>query len=381
MEGDRRQFLTRSSLLAMFPLLGGEFFELLAQEPQNGPPGTVFDQSVYDFWTNKVSAPYDNFLSGVVVKGGQAPPRNSTFIFPSTSGLVPATLLKPTDIQGFPDSGDVDVSVSVERFRPSPADAAILADLQSGTLRIDVKQVQPLVGLPEALAWTAMSTLASRQKNQKIQTLDNVTFDPGTSWGTAQKIPLPGGTGFWSWNFFMKRRTGFWGKFLDTVLQTIKTAGPMFPILGIPGIAVSGLTYLNQIMGVIQAENDSNWMFQGLDMAVCGTKQGFTNAAVNGANTLLLTSGSYIVFPENQVSRLDKDLVVQSGLLVPPNTPPLQIFQAAAGVLPDVSYMTISVKASASSKTSSTSPDSSNPSSTNQGPSGTSKPKASSTPK
>jgi hypothetical protein len=260
---------------------------------------------------------------------------------------VPAGTLQPTDVDNFPDTGDMDVSVHVARFRPSSSDANALANLQTGTLRIDVKQVTPMLGLPEALAWTAMATLASRQKGQAIPSLDTVKFDPGTIWGQFQSVPLTGGLGFWSWNFFMKKREAFWGQLLDELFKTLGAVQPLLPLLGLPGIAVSGLKYVDQIVGAVQAQGPSQWMFKGLDIPVCANKKAFTDAGA-GSRKLLLTNGNYVILPEVSVSKLDPALVIQDGLLVPPNTPPLKIYDAAKQVLPDVSYMTISVAVSPS---------------------------------
>lgn len=208
MSTNRRRFLQCTSLAGLAPALALLSNEAVGQGPgaqshANAASQAPFDQSVFDFWTSKVRSPYEDFVAGVQSKGVITPqPKDSNFLFPSTSkGLVPAGTLRTSDIDKFPDDGDKDVTVHVERFRPSPADQAALANLQSGTLRIDVKQVTPLPGLPEALAWTAMATLASRDKKAKIPTLDNVKFDPGTLWGQFQKIPLTDGLGFWSWNF------------------------------------------------------------------------------------------------------------------------------------------------------------------------------------
>jgi len=313
-------------------------------------PRPAFDQTVFDFWTSKVRGPYEDFLDGTASKGSPPPqPADSVFLFLSSKGLVPAGTLTPRDVDGFPADGNMDVSVHVERFRPSPADASTLSNLQTGTLRIDVKQVTPLLGLPEALAWTAMATLASKKKDQKIPSLDNVKFDPGTVWGQFQKIPLTGGLGFWSWNFFMKKREAFWAQLLDQLFKTIDTVQPLLPLLGLPGIAVSGLKYVDQIVGAVQAQGQSQWMFKGLDIACCATKKSFTDAGGDGSRHLLLTTGSYVIIPENSASKLDKDLVIADGLLVPPKTEPLKIYDASKTILPDVSYMTISVAVSTSS--------------------------------
>ncbi|SRR5216684_327393 len=353
MSTDRRKFLQYSSIAGLSPALTALFPGALAQaamvEKQAKPDEqNTFNQNVFDFWTSKVRSPYEDFLAGEKGKGAETPePHDSTFLFLSeTKGLVPAGTLTPSDIKNFPDDGDKDVTVHVERFRPSPADKAALVNLQSGTLRIDVKQVTPLPGLPEALAWTAMATLASRQKNQKVPNLENVKFDPGTLWGQFQKIPLTEGLGFWSWNFFMKKREGFWGQMLDHLFRSLDTVQPLLPLLGLPGVAVSGLKYVDQILGGIQAQGQSQWMFRGLDIAVCTTKKSFTNAGGPTARKLPLTTGSYVIMPEDSVGQIDSNLVIQDGLLVHPNLDPRKIYDDAKTILPTVSYMTISVAVS-----------------------------------
>lgn len=277
-------------------------------------------------------------------------PEDSTFLFASSKGLVPAGLLTPDDIKDFPADGDMNVEVQVERLRPSQNENATLTNLQSGTLRIDVKQVRPLEGLNQALAWTVMATLAARQKGQPLPDLGNVKFNPSTAWGEFQNIPLPGGLGFWSWNFFMKKRDGFWGQLLDHFFQTFELTQPMLPLLGIPGIAVSGLKYVDHIMGGIQAQGGSQWMFKGLDVAVCANRKSFDAAGAKGARKLPLTNGSYLIMPESKVDQLAGDWAIQDGLLVPAKTPPTQIYKVAREVLTDVSYMTISVSVTPSAK-------------------------------
>jgi hypothetical protein len=328
--------------------------ELLAEGSDSAaaqPTQLAFSQGDFDYWTSKVRSPYDDFIAGVRPRALDMPqPEDSTFLFASSKGLVPAGLLTPDDIKDFPADGDMSVEVQVERFRPSQNEKATLTQLQSGTLRIDVKQVRPLEGLNEALAWTVMATLASRQKGQPIPDLGNVKFNPSTVWGEFQNIPLPGGLGFWSWNFFMKKRDGFWGQLLDHLFQTFELTQPMLPLLGIPGIAVSGLKYVDHIIGGIQAQGGSQWMFKGLDLAVCANRKSFDAAGAKGARKLPLTNGSYVIMPESKVDQLGGDWSIQDGLLVPAKTPPTQIYKVASEVLTDVSYMTISVSVTPSAK-------------------------------
>lgn len=165
---------------------------------------------------------------------------------------------------------------------------------------------------------------------------------------------------------FLKKRQGFWGTLLDELFKILDTTQPILPLLGIPGIAVSGLKYVDQIIGAIHAQGDSQWLFKGLDIAVCATKQSFDDAGGNAANKVVLADKStYVIMPESAVASVDSSWVVSGGLIVPAGTKDNQLFSAAAQILPDVSYMTISVHVSASkAKAGSTSDNPANPSTT-----------------
>jgi hypothetical protein len=346
MRTSRRGFVGSSlSLLplAAFPVPKG----LSEMAPQVQPTLPAIDPSVIQYWNDSVRTPSQAFRAGAEVKGGPHPnlPKNATFVFfDPQKGFVPAGSIKPTDIQGFPESGDVKIELHVERFRPSAVDAASLATLGTGTLRIDVQQATPLPDLSEALAWTAMATLVTGNKSAPAITA--LKFDPGTAWGQFQSIPLTKGLGFWSWNMFMKRRQGFFGQMLGEAFNIAKTAEPYLPLLGIPGIAVSGLKYIDQILGAVQAEGSSQWLFQGLDTAICATKEGYDTAGGDASAKLVLTSGNYLVMYEDDVSKLS-NMDLQNGLVVPKNTDKLKVFDAA---LTGITYMAISVKSTAATK-------------------------------
>jgi hypothetical protein len=371
MDETRRKLLQASSLASFLPIVGLASAVEKLQTPSSTPE--KFNQQVFDFWTSKIRSPYDDFVKGEQSKGVQIPqPEDSTFVaLAPNRGLVPATVLQPSDFQDYPESGNMDIEFHVEKFRPSQEAKAAYQTMQTGTLRVDVKQVKPLIGLPEALAWTAMTTLASRTKNKTPPALDSSisNFDPGTAWGQFQTIPLTDGLGFWSWNFFLKKRQGFWGTLLDELFKILDTTQPILPLLGIPGIAVSGLKYVDQIIGAIHAQGDSQWLFKGLDIAVCATKQSFKDAGGTAANKVLLADQTtYVIMPESAVGSVDSSWVVSGGLIVPAGTKDNQLFSAAAQILPHVSYMTISVHVSASkTKAGSTSNNPANPSATKPG--------------
>jgi hypothetical protein len=357
MSHSRRGFLESSLLGLAYPFVGNYPSLGIHAEGQSPQDSTLpFDESVLRYWNSQVRQPYWDFKSDQTPKGAKPPqPEDSTFVFYSeATGFVLASGLDPTNLKSedptktFPKSGDVNVEVHVDRFRPAGQDLSSLNTLGTGTLRIDLAQTNKLPELPEALAWTAMATLIAGVKGKGGTPLtdpnkDNMqAFNPGTAWGQFQSVPLTGGLGFWTWNFFMKRRQGFWKQLLDQMFQILHTSEPYLPLLGIPGIAVSGLTYIDKILGAIQAQGDSQWIFQGLDSAVCATEESITKAGGKDAAKVVLTDGTYLIVKNSTVSHL-KDLVIQNGLVVPKGTKELDVFDAAKSTLKDQTYLSISV--------------------------------------
>lgn len=380
MNRSRRGFLETSLLglpAASKLLLGGP---LEAQKEASSTTPLPFDESVLRYWSSQVRQPYWDFVTQTGTKGAKPPqPEDSTFVFYSEdTGFVLATDLDPSTLKpadptnAFPQKGDVSVQVHVDRFRPAGADLTSLNNLETGTLRIDLAQKDKLPQLPEALAWTAMATLISGKKGKggtppTDPNKDNMqAFDPGKAWGQFQSVPLTGGLGFWTWNFFMKKQQGFWKTLLDHMFQVLHTTEPYLPLLGIPGIAVSGLSYVDKILGTIQAQGDSAWLFQDLSSPVCATSDAIDNAGGKQANKVVLTNGTYLIIKTSAVSQL-KHLVMQDSLVVPQKTQPLDVFDAARNTLKDQTYLTLSV----SVKPSTTSPKTSNGSGAKTSNSGT----------
>jgi hypothetical protein len=148
----------------------------------------------------------------------------------------------------------------------------------------------------------------------------------------------------------MKKREGFWGQLLDHIFKTLDTVQPLLPLLGLPGVAVSGLKYVDQIVGGIQAaQGQSQFLFKGLDIAVCTTKKSLSAAGGDSARKLPLKTGTYVILPTDAVGRVQADWITRDGLLVHSDVAtktPNKIYDDAKTILPDVSYMTISVSVS-----------------------------------
>jgi hypothetical protein len=263
MTTERRDFLKTVSLSASFPLIAslveGTFpHEAVAQSED-------FDQETYDFWASQVRDPSLKFSKGLSAKTSTFHPE---FIyFDPSSGFQRSSKI---DDSKFPQNGNVNISMQVERFRPSQASTQLFSRAQSGSLRVDFKQTVPLPSLEEALAWIAMAALVPKSANQ-LPDLKDLSFDPGQSWGQLTQIPLTNGLGFWSWNFFLKKPEGFWGTLIDIFRVAGKT---VFPLLSLPGIATTALTAVDKMLGVVQAKGHSDWLFQSQDGPVYATQEG-----------------------------------------------------------------------------------------------------------
>ncbi len=297
-----------------------------------------FDHSVVNFWTQEVRKPYEAFQNGVALKGG--PAYHPGFAYYAGPGSFLASSEIPTD--DLPATGQVSVSLRVERFRPSDSSRELFHDAQSGSLRLDVKQTAALPSLQEALAWTAVAGLLPKQKNP-FQDLDNLKFDTGTAWGQLQEVPLSNGLGFWAWNFFLKKKESLLGKIID-LFRTVDKAAPLFfPLLGLPAIALTALGAVDKLMGYLQASGNSNWLFKSADTPVFATKDG-QKAIGQG---LPLKTGHYLVMPEDHMADFGADrekLDLIDGYLVPIGTDKFSLIPAASKQILSVDYLSVYVR-------------------------------------
>ncbi len=230
----------------------------------------------------------------------------------------------------------------VERFRPAVTDRDQLGNLQQGSLRIDLQQTRPMPELVEALAWSAVAAFLPAA-NGKLPALQHLEFDPGTAWGKLQTIPIPGGLGFWSWNFFVQRKESAWSRYCSMLRPVAESA---VPFLGLPSIAVSALQQVDKLLGVIQSTDRTQWLLQSTAMPVYGTQAA---AEQVGGSGIALRTGRYLILPREQLSAFGKEAdrmkLTPEGLVVPKSTGNMDVYRASDEFMPALRYLSVYVKA------------------------------------
>jgi len=298
------------------------------------PQGASPDQSSFDFWTQDIRNP-DSGGPGARAVGSA--PRASFVYYDERVGFVAGS---DVGDEGLRDTGDLNVLVNVDHVRPSLADQGRFANLEGASLRIDVQQSAPLPSLGERLAWTAIASFLS--ENKKLPALKEMTFDPGTAWGKLQSVPLPGGGGRWTWNFFLQRRKGRWMQILEAIRRNRGLLTPIFG-LGFPAIAITALTTVDSIVAEMTKDERTEWLFQSPDVYFYATKR--ARDSLEGFK-LRLKNGMYVIMPSDKLSAFGKEqsrLTIKDGLIVPKNTSGLDVEAAAKDVITDITYLTVGV--------------------------------------
>jgi hypothetical protein len=333
---------TRRDLLASIGASGGLsalgsvgslFADSLQEQPAASSPQS---QANYDFWNEQIRNPEYQSARGI---NPVAAPRAVCVYFDKTRGFVTGSDIGDA---GLPDRGDLNVLINVDHIRPSTADQARFANLQGGSLRIDMQQGTPLPSLSERLAWSAIAAILP--ENKKLPPIKEMTFDPGTTWGKLQSVPLPGGGGRWTWNFFLQHRKSRWMQLFDAIRSNQGLALQILGI-GLPAIAITALTTVDKIVAGLTQDTNTEWLFQSSDMYFYGTKE--ARDSFEGSK-LRLKQGMYVIVAGDHLSSLSRqqaDLVIKDGLIVPAKTSSLDVYEAAAQTIPDVTYVTVGVTA------------------------------------
>lgn len=300
------------------------------------PQSSEEHQTNYDFWNENIRNPDAGASRSI---SPNAAPRAVCIYYDKGRGFVTGSDIGDV---GLPDRGDLSVLINVDHIRPSVGDQARFANLDGGSLRIDMQQATPLPGLTERLAWSSIA--AFLPDKGKLPPLKDMTFDPGTTWGKLQTVPLPGGGGRWTWNFFLQHRKSRWMQLFDTIRSNTGLLAPILG-LGLPAIAITALNTVDKIVGGLTKDANTEWLFQSSDTYVYATKE--ARDAFEGSK-LRLKQGMYVIVPSDQVASFSKQsakLVVKDGLIVPPETSSLDVIDAAQHTMTDVTYITIGVTA------------------------------------
>lgn len=342
MLASRTVLQNRRDLLSLLSLAGGSALLLphelaISQggEQSGGSPQTSSaDQQSFDFWTQDIRNPE---AGGPGARGIGNAPRVSFLYYDERNGFLTGSDIGDDALR---DSGDIDVLINVDHVRPSLADQAKFVNLEGGSLRIDVQQGAPLPSLGERLAWTAIAGFLP--ENKRLPALKEMTFDPGTAWGKLQSVPLPGGGGRWTWNFFLQKKKSRWMQILDAVRRARGFLTPIFG-LGLPAIAITALTTVDSLVAEVTKDERTEWLFQSPDAYFYGTKR--ARDVIEGSK-VRLKKGMYVIMPRDKLSAFAKQqsgLTIKDGLIVPKNTPGLEVEAAAHDTIKDITYLTVGV--------------------------------------
>jgi hypothetical protein len=337
--------INRRDILSLLPIAGSSAVSLLAdlsnsQKPavpqESGSQTSPADQPTFDFWTREIRNPDS---AGTGTRSPGTAPRASFVYYDELRGFVTGSDIGD---EGLRDAGDLDITINVDHVHPSLADQKRFVNLEGGSLRIDVQQGVPMRTLAERLAWTAIAGFLP--ENKKLPALKEMTFNPGTTWGKLQTVPLPEGGGRWAWNFFLQKRTGPFLRMFDVIRRSLNLAVPIFG-LGLPAIAVTALTTVDSMVATLTKDERTEWLFQSPDVYFYATKR--ARDALEGSK-LRLKKGMYVIMPSDKLSAFGKEqsgLTIKDGLIVPKNTPGLEVESAAKEVIKDITYLTVGVTA------------------------------------
>ena len=312
-----------------------------------------FDPKAYDFWSGFLNAPARPSMTGRKTRGGGQTPSagpedvQPVFLHHGTEGFKNAIELSPDNLV---DNGDVMVSVNTSTVKVGSGDQKTFERLQNAQIRVDIAQKTGVIPVIEAMAYTVVGAMrsvqvqvkgtAAQKKAQPI--VQNISVSSDATWQKMQNIPLKGGGGRWALNLEAQRKDSLFCKVLQNV---VKEGGMFAPVLGLPGVALSALQSFNNLYGALHSRSVP--VIQSPPLPVFATKEAIQNTGDPASATgILLQSGTYILIPGNQLpdmSQLGKFTVLQ-GRVVPPNTKPEELNEAAADTLKDTTYVTFDVE-------------------------------------
>jgi hypothetical protein len=363
---DRRSLLTSGAFaMGLSGILPAHFLAQAAAEPEE-----PFDEATFDFWTGRVRKPSQFFaergtLPPATKQRGIPVPGEADFLFFNSAGggfEVPTEA--PFAEQGLVGKGDVSVSMSVDTIRLSSAHRQIIKGSGTGSLRVDMKQGQPLHLLSETLNWSAIGNF----KGENAGDFHTLGFDPKSTWGRSKQVPLASGIGFWSWNFTVQKGASKWSQLLQSISGVLpdfgskdksedsgksskgrKERGGLLGSavsvlgMGLPAIAETAFKNIDAIYGFLHGQTSSKPepVFTMEDTPLLATQEARQE---HHGRALALKPGTYLIVPSTGVSKiLSGKYTMQDYALVPQGTKPAEQNDALEHTLEDLTYLVASV--------------------------------------
>lgn len=367
MSHPRRDFVRNLFAFGAFPALfnspesAAHTLNLLAE--QSGAQGAAheIDPKSYNFWNGFLQAEADPIVNtgGQTRGGGGLTDENRTqpvFLHFGTDGFKNAAELDASKLVG---QGDVTVSMNTSAIKVSTQDADTFKKLQNAQVRVDVVQSRSLIPMIEAMAYTVVAAMrvgemeakalnappskpGTASASSKIPLVQNVSVSSDASWQKMQNIPLPAGEGRWTLNLEAQKKDSLFAQILQNI---VKEAGLFSPMIGLPGIALSGLQSFNNLYGALHSRPVD--IIKAPPLRVFATQEAIERTGAPGSvSGILLQSGTYILIPANQMPSDDdlKKLTVSQGRVVPSGTKPTDLDAAAEDTLKNTTYATFDVE-------------------------------------
>lgn len=354
MNASRRNFFKdlvfTGSLGAFFaarPSTAEVLLHALQANEDTPPPG---EHDSKNFWSNFVTAAQQP-ASGVHSRGLFGSHKESTgaadlnrqldwLQYDPQKGLRYASAIDPSELMEYPADTDITASVNVGGFRMAGEDQEKFEKLQSAQLRIDVLQQKSLLNLLDPMAWTCLAALYPDKAGQ-LPPLQNLNFDPGSSWEKMQKIILPGGSGQLAVNVSMAHKESTFVSVLKNINSEI---GRFAPILGLPAISTTALNSFCTLYGSL--EQRTTFLLNGFPQQAYATRG--SRAAATTSAGLNVIDGDYVLVPHVYASQLEPyfdKLELRQGFLVAKGTSTnSSIYDLAGKLNPDITYVTANIK-------------------------------------
>jgi hypothetical protein len=294
------------------------------------------DTETMAFWNGfltSTAAP----LARVPTSRPRGPETRETFFFHHAEGtLRPAVDIPSSELIA---DGDVALSLNLASFKPSAEDRKTFNRLKNVQLRLDAVQNISMVDLFDTIAWTLIA-LVQEDKREKLPPMQNLSFDPSTSWQKMQNIVLPRGEGRWAMNVYGQRADSLVTRIAQIVT---KEFGRWAPVFNLPAVSSIALQSFNNFYGAFQSKPE--YLFKSQLIPIYATASALKQGAVSRG--LPLRGGTYLLVPVEHASALSESVLskleLKQGFLVPKGTPSERVPAVADKELPAVTYATLDV--------------------------------------